>query len=90
MSHFDVEISKIHNEKRSLLLAYVKEGLGFQIGDKVKITGRKGVRLAFIQQINLGYDNRIDFILVKAKKDGSKSKVSEYVWMNEKMELADE
>lgn len=88
------EIDAKKNELIALRKDYIEKNKEFNVDDKVEITtpARKGVkilpgktkdipetkRLAFIKGFDVRTDGSIRCKLLKAKKDGSKSKFSDY------------
>ena len=74
------EIDILRNTSLSLDKEYIEENKIFSVGDKLKITDRKGDRIAIVTGNTVDSWGGIDPTLNKVKKDGTTSSVSDHAW----------
>lgn len=85
------EISKLEQERNEMDRAYIEEHKPFNVGDKIKVTGKwiRGSCLAYVIGFRLGYDLEIEPVLKKVKKDGTMSCMGLYLYGSEQFELVE-
>jgi len=83
------EMAVLQDSLFNLNDAYKKDNRIFKDGDRVKITNGREVRYGIVYGYKIGYRDELVPLLYKMKKDGTASKVRDYIWGEEKIELSE-
>jgi hypothetical protein len=78
----DLIIKNACQVKKDIKEKYIEANKKFEVGEKVKICG-DNERFAFVSDIKINFRGDVDYTLCKIKKDGTMSRHSDWVYIDE-------
>lgn len=81
-------IRALKDKKGRLRNAYISANAEFKIGDKVEVSFKNGIKKeAIIGNIKVGFNNKVSYVFMKVKKDGTASQHTHHFYIYESVKL---